>query len=134
MAGYSNKPTWQKLEIKQGDRVLLINEPRGYTTFLGDDCPEYIKVAPKDDAEIDMLHLFVTTRGELAKSIPSLLWRIKGGGRIWISWPKSTSKLLSSIKEQDIRDVVLPTGWVDTKVCAVSDDWSGLKFMRRTIA
>lgn len=134
MAGYSNKPTWQKLEIKQGDRVMIINEPRGYTTFLGDDCPGYSKVAQEGGTEIDMLHLFVTDRDELSKNVPLLLWRVRGGGRVWVSWPKSSSKIPSSIKEKDIRGVVLPLGWMDTKVCAVSDDWSGLKFMRRSIA
>jgi hypothetical protein len=79
----------------------------------------------------DVVHLFCPDRATLNKKIDTALARVADGGFLWISWPKKSSSLYKDLTEGDLRDVVLPTGWVDVKVCAVDADWSGLKFMRR---
>lgn len=127
--GYSAKTLTQKLGIKPGDVVLAINPPSRYAALL-DPLPEGVRVVAAADAP-RLIHAFFETTEALLSSVEALSTKPAVGGAIWISWPKKTSPKFVDLTENRIRDAVLPTGWVDVKVCAVDDDWSGLKFLRR---
>lgn len=128
-AGYSGKPLAAKLDLKPGQRVLLVGAPEGFEETLA--APEEITVSRRLRGEVDVAHLFVATREALEREAPKLLARIAEGGHLWLSWPKKSSGVATDLTEETLREVLLPTGWVDTKVCAVDATWSGLKFMRR---
>jgi hypothetical protein len=81
--------------------------------------------------EADLIHCFVTSRQELTAIFPKLTTQTAPGGRIWIFWYKKSTGIPTDLTESVIRSIVLPTGWVDVKVCAVSEQWSGLKIMKR---
>ena len=127
-AGYSGKPLFQKLGLKPGMRCLPINAPEHYYELVtGAEGIRFLKRA----APAEIVHLFCPDRRSLDKRALSALARVKAGGMLWVSWPKKSSSLFIDLTEGQIRDVILPTGWVDVKVCAVDADWSGLKFLRR---
>lgn len=129
-AGYSGKPLVQKLGIKPGHRAYVADAPEDYLDLLAPLPPGVIwKKAAR--GPIDFAHLFVKRRSDLERRFPRVAAHMAEGGMIWISWPKKSSKVPTDVTEDVLRDVVLPTGWVDVKVAAVDDVWSGLKFMRR---
>jgi hypothetical protein len=128
-AGYSGKPLAAKLGIKPGIRIWALNPPPHYEALLGPLPAQAAMVA--DAAEADILHAFVTTREDLEHHVGYLAGAPKVGAALWISWPKKASPQFVDLTEDGVRDVLLPTGWVDVKVCAVDADWSGLKFLRR---
>jgi hypothetical protein len=109
-------------------RCLSIGSPVDYETLVeGAQGVRFLKRS----AEADLVHLFCPDRRTLDKKIGKAIGHVADKGMIWISWPKKSSKLFKDLVEDDLRTVVLPTGWVDVKVCAVDADWSGLKFLRR---
>jgi hypothetical protein len=127
--GYSGKPVWQKLGVFEGCRLRVCGQPKDYSQILtGAPKVEFID---EDGGQLDILHVFATKQGALVRDYTKYSYLIKEKGFIWVSWPKKISKVPTDITEQTLRDLILPLGWVDTKVCAVSDIWSGLKFMRR---
>lgn len=126
--GYSGKPLFQKLGMKPGMRCLPINPPEHYADLI-DGAPEIQFVELPGPA--DLVHLFCPTRAALEDRIESALAAVAEKGMLWVSWPKKASKLFQDLTEDDLRTLILPTGWVDVKVCAVDQDWSGLKFLRR---
>lgn len=126
--GYSGKPLYQKLGLKPGHRLLAIDPPSNYDALI--DGADGV-VAAKGREKADVVHLFCANRAALDKSVDKALARVADGGMLWISWPKKSSKLFVDLTEDQLREVVLPKGWVDVKVCAVDADWSGLKFLRR---
>lgn len=126
--GYSGKPLFQKLGLKPGMRCLTINAPAHHGELMAGVQDVSFSTRYRS---ADAVHLFCRNRAALDKKIDTALARVADGGFLWISWPKKTSKLYKDLTEGDLRTVVLPTGWVDVKVCAVDADWSGLKFMRR---
>ena len=129
--GYSGKPLAAKLGIKPGDIVLVVDPPPHYAALLA-PLPEgaTISEAASDPA---IVHAFIKTRAALDAAAAHLITLPRPGGALWISWPKKASALFVDLNENGIREVVLPTGWVDVKVCAVDEDWSGLKFLRRRV-
>lgn len=82
-------------------------------------------------SDVDIFHFFCKSRSELATQLPKQMQRIRQNGMIWVSWPKKASKVATDITEDVIRDVALPLGLVDVKVCAVDEVWSGLKLVIR---
>ena len=126
--GYSGKPLWQKLGFKAGMRCLVLGAPTNYDALVA-GAPEVRFM--KRSASADVVHLFCKRRSELDRRIEAALAKVADGGMCWLSWPKKSSPLFIDLTEDQLRDVVLPLGWVDVKVCAVDADWSGLKFMRR---
>ena len=125
--GYSGKPLWQKLGLKPGMRCLPLNSPVPYETLVdGAEDVDFIDKGPAD-----CVHLFCFTRAELESEIKPALALAAPGGMVWVSWPKKSSALFRDLTEDGLREVILPTGWVDVKVCAVDADWSGLKFVKR---
>ena len=129
-AGYSGTPLPKKLGIAPGHRVAALNPPRAYREIVA-PWPEGATLVAKADATTDLVHLFVTERASLAKEAQRLRQLLKPGAVLWISWPKKASKVATDITEDTIREVMLPLGWVDVKVCAVDATWSGLKLVVR---
>lgn len=126
-ASYSGKPLYQKLGMKPGMRVMPINSPESYFDLVADaEGVDYV-----DGGKADIVHLFCGTRLDLDANFEHALPQVAEKGMLWVSWPKKSSKLFVDLTEDQLREVILPTGWVDVKVCAVDADWSGLKFLRR---
>jgi hypothetical protein len=132
MAGYSGTPLPQKLGIKPGLTVVTINAPTNYRRLLG-TIPDGATLSDRVQPDSSFVHVFVKKRRELAKSLSLLREKIPDTGTIWVSWPKRSSGVPTDVTEDAIRAVALPLGFVDVKVCAVDETWSGLKLMvRRT--
>jgi hypothetical protein len=129
--GYSGKPLWQKLGLKPGQRVWLRNAPAQYWDWCGFDRAD-VKVAGATARSFDFGHVFVTTRAQLAGEISRAARKVDAGGMLWISWPKKSSGVTSDLDEDTLRELVLPLGLVDVKVCAVTEVWSALKFCWRS--
>ena len=131
-AGYSGKPLAQKLGIRPNERVVARNPPAHYLDLLG-ELPAGAVVSDRLISGSVFVHLFVTRRAELEKELAKLRTKLDEAGVLWISWPKKASKVATDITEDTIREVALPLGFVDVKICAVDEIWSGLKLMvRRT--
>jgi hypothetical protein len=128
MAGYSQTPLIKKLGLKEGMKVSLVNAPKDYMKML--ECDISAQLINKI-AEADLVHVFATSRRELEKDFLKIVTEAKNNLIIWISWHKKSSGLKTDITEDVIREIILPAGWVDIKVCAVSDIWSALKIVKR---
>ena len=130
MAGYSGTPLAQKLGIKEGHAIALVDAPRD---FALDDLPTGARVAQKlvGKQPLDVIVVFVIARGKLAAAIDRARARMTEAGGLWIAWPKKASGVATDMTEQAIRDVALPTGLVDNKVCAIDETWSGLRLVIR---
>jgi hypothetical protein len=130
MAGYSGTPLAQKLGIKTGQKVVTINAPAGYAKLLA-PLPEGVSFTGKASAGVGFVHLFSSERKALEKELKRLRKTIADTGILWVSWPKKSSGVATDVTEGIIREVALPLGFVDIKVCAVNETWSGLKLMIR---
>jgi hypothetical protein len=129
-AGYSGKPIWQKLGLKPGLRVRLAHAPEGYFSLCGFDAAQVAVIARKTGA-CDFSHAFATERATLERDLPWLIAGLADKGMLWISWPKKSAKVATDLTENTLREIVLPLGLVDIKVCALDETWSALKFVRR---
>lgn len=129
-AGYSATPLAKKLSLKVGQRAWFCGMPDSVRTEVMRDSPP-LDLLDLPEPPIDAAHIFVRLRGELEAKLHQLMPLLAPGGFIWVSWPKKASKQPTDITEDVIRDVCLPMGLVDVKVCAVDATWSGLKLMRR---
>jgi len=129
-AGYSGTPLARKLGIGTGCRVWLAQAPANYKTLVA-PLPEGVMFVSKPSKTIDVAHLFTSKRRELEKVLRSLRNTLKPDAAIWVSWPKKASNVPTDITEDVIREVALPMGFVDVKVCAVDETWSGLKLVVR---
>src|SRR5258706_5863723 len=130
MVGYSGTPLAKKLGIVAGSTIFLADAPKNYMELVA-PLPEGVRVVQKIDGETDIVHIFSAERARLAAALRATLERLKPDGTIWVSWPKKSSKVPTDITEDTIRDVALPMGLVDIKVCAVDEVWSGLKLVLR---
>ena len=130
MAGYSGTPLAQKLGIKPEHKVVTIGAPAGYRKLLA-PLPKGVSFTTEVTAAAPFVHLFVTKRQTLERELKRLRKLIADTGIVWVSWPKKSSGVTTDITEDVIRDVCLPLGFVDVKVCAVDETWSGLKLMIR---
>jgi hypothetical protein len=130
MAGYSGTPLAQKLGIKPGSTVVILNGPLNYQKLLGAAAKSAsFSTAVGNDA--GFVHLFVTKRSDLDKKLRALRRKLADTGILWISWPKKSAGVPTDVTEDVIRAVALPLGFVDIKVCAVDEIWSGLKLVIR---
>ena len=130
MSGYSGTPLAKKLSLRDGQRVWFSGMPEHAADEIDEYALDLTFVA--DPAEgVDAAHVFVTERAELERLLAALRLQIAPDGQVWVSWPKKTAKVPTDITEDTIRDVALPLGLVDTKVCAVDEVWSGLKLVIR---
>ena len=130
MAGYSKTPLAQKLGLKPEIKVAALNAPPGYRKLLA-PLPARVSFVDKATPGAGFVHLFVTERRVLEKELKRLRKLLDDAGILWISWPKKSSGVASDITEDVIREVCLPLEFVDIKVCAVDETWSGLKLMIR---
>ena len=131
MTGYSGTPLVKKLGIKPGTKLVVVGDvPKEYKSWLA-PLPERVTIAGKGKPPLEAVHVFVTKRADLAKHVEHLRRALVPDGYVWISWPKRASKVPTNITEDTIREVALPLGFVDIKVCAVSEVWSGLKLVIR---
>ena len=130
MAGYSGTPLAQKLGIKPGSNVFVDGAPMAYEQLLH-PMPDNVHVQPAIDASTDVVHLFSTSKAELAAALKRSLRQLRPDAALWVSWPKKASKVPTDITEDAIRELALPLGLVDIKVCAVDAVWSGLKLVLR---
>jgi hypothetical protein len=128
--GYSGTPLAKKLGLKESSRILLIGAPDNYAELL-EPLPAGIVFEESANLNIDIAHIFVTRKEELAKHVSDLRRTLRSDATLWVSWPKKAAKIPSTVTEDTIREVALPIGFVDVKVCAVSEVWSGLKLVVR---
>jgi len=129
-AGYSGTPLAKKLSLKDGMRVWWDAVPDSVRAEIEAEGLE-LDLPEAPEAPIDAAHFFVTARGELESKLHQLMPLLAPGGFIWVSWPKKASRVPTDITEDVIREICLPMGLVDVKVCAVDVTWSGLKLMKR---
>jgi hypothetical protein len=120
MAGYSGRSLPEKLGIKPDTRIAVIGGPPDLPIPRG-------RLRP----DLDMIVFFTTKAADLRKRWPALTGALKQNGALWIGWPKKASGVATDMTDHIVREVALPTGWVDIKVCAIDDTWSGLKCVLR---
>jgi hypothetical protein len=130
MAGYSGTPLAKKLGIKPGSSVFVEGAPMAYAQLLA-PMPEGVHVKSAIDPSTDVVHFFCTSKSEMAAALQRALRLSKPDAALWVSWPKKASKVPTDITEDVIREIALPLGLVDVKVCAVDSVWSGLKLVLR---
>ena len=130
MAGYSGTPLVKKLGIKPGYRVRTTSAPADYADLLG-SVPEDVTISSSIRSKIDLWHIFTKSRNELEAALPRMMRGIHADAAIWVSWPKKSSGVRSTVDGDTIRELALPLGLVDIKVCAVDETWSGLKLVVR---
>ncbi len=128
--GYSGTPLVKKLGIKPGMRVVFVRDPKHFASLLG-PLPEDVRLLSRAGRDMDYVHLFVREQADLERRLANLEPRLARDGTLWISWPKKTSPLAKDLSGNGVRALGLAAGLVDVKVCAVDEDWSGLKFVRR---
>jgi hypothetical protein len=125
-AGYSGTPLAKKLGVSEGRTVFAVGAPARYKELLA-PLPPRVRFVTKVEPATDIIHLFVTERDELSTRLSGLRSAIRPDAAIWVSWPKKAAKVPTDITEDVIREVALPLGFVDVKVCAIDETWSGLK-------
>lgn len=129
-AGYSGKPVAAKLGIKNASRVLLLDAPDNYAQLIG-TLPQDVRFDNRASHAVDIAHVFATRKESLLTHLVALRKTLRPDAAIWVSWPKKSAKISTDISEDTIRELALPLGFVDIKVCAVSEIWSGLKLVVR---
>jgi hypothetical protein len=128
--GYSGTPLLKKLGFKPPLKVWTVNAPKEYKSLLG-ELPDGVTISTRAKVPVEAVHVFVVESAFLNAVLSKLRNELKQDGFIWVSWPKKASKVPTDITEDTIRDIALPLGFVDVKVCAVSEVWSGLKLVIR---
>lgn len=131
MAGYSGTPLAQKLGMKAGHRVGLLGAPAGFRAVLAETTPAGVAIRERATGPLDVVIAFHKRRAELVARTPALVRALDVDGGLWIAWPKKASGVPTDITEDTVREVFLPLGLVDNKVCAIDDVWSGLRVVWR---
>lgn len=129
-SGYSGTPLAKKLGITENCQVCTMHAPDDYLELLA-PIPSSVQFKKKIDSSTDIVHVFAEQKTQLQTELIHLRSIIKANGVIWVSWPKKASKVPTDIIEDTIRELALPLGLVDIKVCAVNEIWSGLKLVIR---
>lgn len=129
-AGYSGTPLAKKLGYKEGFVAHTRNAPAHYLSLLK-PLPANVDFVARASKDVDVVHVFATKAAALEKDLVQFRKILKADAAIWVSWPKKASKMPTDITEDVIRAIALPLGFVDVKVCAVDDVWSGLKVVVR---
>jgi len=128
--GYSATPLARKLGIREGSRLALLGAPDGFDAELA-PLPAGVTVLRRLAPDLDVAVLFVTERRVLARRFGEAAAALTPAGGLWVAWPKRASKMPTDVTEDVLREVGLPHGLVDNKVCAVTEVWSGLRFVWR---
>jgi hypothetical protein len=130
-AGYSGTPLPRKLGIKPGHRVALLGAPDDFEDGTLGELPDGVRIARRAGGTADVIVSFHTRRAELEGRLPALRAMMEPAAGLWIAWPKRASKVETDITEDVLREIALPTGLVDNKVCAIDATWSGLRLVIR---
>ena len=130
MAGYSGTPLPRKLGIKEEQRVWFPGSPPEFPAALG-ELPPGVEVKRRPAKGLDVIVFFTTERSQLEKRLPGLGEAIDPAGGLWVAWPKKSSGVATDMTEDAVREVALPLGLVDNKVCAIDETWSGLRLVWR---
>ena len=130
MVGYAETPLAKKLGLKEGSSLVLVGAPDNYAVLIG-PVPNNVKIAARVSKTTDIVHVFSTRRIEIGNFLAACRSKLKSSATVWVSWPKKSSKVPTDITEDVIRELALPLGFVDVKVCAVTEVWSGLKLVVR---
>jgi hypothetical protein len=128
VAGYSGTPLAKKLGIKE--HVVAVGAPKGYRELL-EPLPASVRFFSKVDRTTDVVHVFSTKNSELSSALAAYRSKLHSQAMVWVSWPKKSAKVPTEITEDVVREVALPLGFVDVKVCAIDETWSGLKLVVR---
>jgi len=129
-AGYSKKSLIEKLGIREGLKIFILNPPEDFNNNLG-KLPKGVFVAKTLKGPLNFIHFFARKREELESKFPILKQELSQNGVLWISWQKELSKMETDLNENIVREIGLKNGMVDVKICAVDKIWSGLKFVFR---
>jgi hypothetical protein len=127
--GYSGTPLPKKLGIKEASTVVLVSAPDRFEKTLG-ELPEGARLRVGNRGAREITIWFVTSNTELERRLEAIAGAV-GEGTLWVAWPKQSSEMAGDLTEEGVRDVALPRGLVDTKVCAIDETWSGLRLTRR---
>jgi hypothetical protein len=130
MAGYSETPLAKKLGVKDNFKIALVGAPNGFTAELG-SLPDNCSIVPQTRKPLDLVLLFVKNSVDLKKNFGILADRLTPAGTIWVAWPKKASGIVTDLSFDVVQKHGLRVGLVDTKICAVNEIWSGLKFVYR---
>ena len=130
MTGYSGTPLARKLGIRDGSRICVVAAPPDYRSILA-PLPAGVRISAAASAATDIAHVFATRRAVLERRLSAFRRTLRADAAVWVSWPKRSAKVPTDITEDTIRAIALPLGFVDVKVCAVTDVWSGLKLVVR---
>jgi hypothetical protein len=130
MAGYSGTPLPKKLGIGEGTRFAVKSDPPDFAASLG-PLPTGAERRTQVRGPLDVVLAFYTERARVVRDWPALTKAAAPNGAVWVAWPKRSSGVATDITENTLREDLLPSGWVDTKVCAIDDTWSGLRFNLR---
>ncbi len=130
MPGYSGTPLVSKLGIKAGCEIHLVRAPENYLDLVS-PLPADVNIAARLSQKTDLVHIFTARKAELGAALRTYRSKLKPDAVIWVSWPKKSAKVPTDITEDTVRELALPLGFVDIKVCAVTDVWSGLKLVVR---
>lgn len=131
MAGYSGTPLAKKLGIADGAAVAVLGAPDGFVDVLGQTLPADVAVRTRASGTANVVVSFHTERAHLEGRVPALVRTLDVDGGLWIAWPKRASGVPTDVTEDTVREVFLPLGLVDNKVCAIDDTWSGLRVVWR---
>jgi hypothetical protein len=130
MAGYSGTPLAKKLGITDHANVVAVDAPNGYRGLL-EPVPPGVRFSSKVDNKTDIVHCFCTKRAPLSRALATYRKKLDPNAAVWVSWPKKSANVPTEITEDVVRAVALPLGFVDIKVCAIDEVWSGLKLVVR---
>ena len=132
MAGYSGTPLPAKLGIKEGHQVAILDAPDEFERTLGKlPARAAIRRGLAGSAPLNVIVAFVKSRAGLERRLPSLRRRMAAAAGLWVAWPKKSSGVATDMTEDVVRELALPTGLVDNKVCAIDETWSGLRLVYR---
>jgi hypothetical protein len=129
-AGYSGTPLVRKLGFKENSRAALVGAPDNFADELI-DLPAGVEFVAHTSSSLDLVMLFVGGQADLLKSFAKLAARLAPAGMLWVAWRKKSSGAQTDLNENVVREIGLEAGLVDTKVCAINETWSGLRFVRR---
>jgi hypothetical protein len=127
----TTSPLPRKLGIKPGHRVAVLGAPDGFVDETLGELPDGVRVVRRAGGACDVIVTFHTERAELERRLPALRAMMEPAAGLWIAWPKRASKVETDITEDVLREIALPTGLVDNKVCAIDGTWSGLRLVIR---
>jgi hypothetical protein len=131
MAGYSGTPLWKKLGYKDGSTAFVEGAPANYRGMLALPSGISVEWAKRLGAPVDFVHFFTASKSVLSMKLKTFRKAIDSDGVIWVSWPKKSSGVATDVTEEVVRELALPLGLVDIKICAVDDVWSGLELVIR---